>query len=131
MTGAYALIVTGNREHARSYSQALSRAGFNTQIVATGARAQVQLAFTRPDLVILDMNLPDMPGEVVLRQINAIPAWTTPNLFFAVPNTMNLRKPRIHPHMCLMDGWPENSWQPWQPRVLPTYNLQNRISPPL
>ena len=99
MTGAYALIVTGNREHARSYSQALARAGFNTQIVATGARAQVQLAFTRPDLVILDMNLPDMPVKWCCARSMPIPAWTTPNLFFAVPNIMNLWKPRIH-HTC-------------------------------
>lgn len=68
---AYALIATGNSAKARQYQQALQSAGFTVETVRTGARAQVQLAFTTPDLIVLDMNLPDMSGEVVLRQVLA------------------------------------------------------------
>lgn len=68
---AFALVVTGKRDKARLYKQALQAAGFVAEVVTTGARAQVQLAFTTPDLILVDVDLPDMPGEVVLRQINA------------------------------------------------------------
>jgi DNA-binding response OmpR family regulator len=68
---AYALIATGNIEKARQYQQALQTAGFVVETVRTGARAQVQLAFTTPNLIVLDMVLPDMTGEVVLRQVLA------------------------------------------------------------
>ena len=68
---AVALIVTGKQEQARILRQALTAAGFQPECVSTGARAQVQLAFSTPDLIVLDIDLPDMPGEVILRQINA------------------------------------------------------------
>lgn len=71
MMKPYALITTGNSRQARRYQQALRSAGFQVETVTTGARAQIQLAFTTPDLIVLDMFLPDMPGEIVLRQINA------------------------------------------------------------
>ena len=71
MTGAYALLITGKEPLARLSQEALERAGFHVQVENTGARAQVQLAFTNPDLVVLDLNLPDMPGEVILRQLSA------------------------------------------------------------
>lgn len=67
----YALIATGKPAEAKRCQQTLLKLGYQVQVVSTGARAQVQLAFTTPDLIVLDMDLPDMPGEVVLRQINA------------------------------------------------------------
>lgn len=67
----YALVITGNLEKARHYQKALGEVGFQVFSVTTGARAQVQLTFTTPNLIVLDMRLPDIPGTVVLRQINA------------------------------------------------------------
>jgi len=67
----YALVITGNLEKARHYQKALGEVGFQVQSVTTGARAQVELSFTTPNLIVLDMRLPDIPGAVVLRQINA------------------------------------------------------------
>jgi DNA-binding response OmpR family regulator len=78
---AYALIVTGNTRQARFYQQALQTAGFQVEVVTTGARAQVQLAFTTPDLILMDIVLPDMPGEVIVRQINAHQRLDTSVLF--------------------------------------------------
>ena len=68
---AFALIASGNLNKARQYQQALQAAGFSVQIVSTGARAQVQLAFTSPDLILLDTSLPDLPADIIMRQITA------------------------------------------------------------
>ncbi len=39
------------------------------------------MAFSTPDLILLDANLPDMPGEVIVRQINAHQRLDTTVLF--------------------------------------------------
>ena len=73
MNQIYSLVIADNLENGEKIRRVLDHAGFQTQIVTTGSRAQVQLAFTNPDLIILDLNLPDIPGEVILRQIKAQP----------------------------------------------------------
>ena len=86
---AYALIVTGNHKQAKYYQQVLQSAGFQAEYVTTGARAQVQLAFTTPDLILLDCSLPDMPGEVIVRQITAHRRLDTSVLFLVSPDGFN------------------------------------------
>src|ERR1035441_6481677 len=63
------------RELVRSY---LERAGFTVLSTGSGAGA-ISLAFSAtPDLVVLDLGLPDVPGEAVAREIRA--AGATPIL---------------------------------------------------
>lgn len=71
MNKPYALIIHNSSDRAGQYARILVEAGFTTHVETTGARAQVQLAFTNPNLIVLALNLPDVPGEVVLRQIRA------------------------------------------------------------
>lgn len=73
MQRLYALVITAKQEPVRQYAEALQGAGYAVQVVTTGSRAQVQLTFTNPDLIVLDLDLPDMSGEVILRQIIAQP----------------------------------------------------------
>jgi two-component system, OmpR family, phosphate regulon response regulator PhoB len=51
----------------------LRQAGFETMLAATGAEALVQLRRRVPDLVILDLMLPDIPGTEVCRQVKSDP----------------------------------------------------------
>ncbi len=67
----YALVIADSPENAGKFLRVLNQAGFHALVVTTGARAQVQLTFTNPDLIVLDLNLPDMNGEVILRHIKA------------------------------------------------------------
>lgn len=69
--GPYALIITGTPANGEAYRAALAQAGYTTHLETTGARAQVQLAFTIPNLIVLELSLPDIPGEIILRQIRA------------------------------------------------------------
>jgi DNA-binding response OmpR family regulator len=67
----YALLIANHPKNTEKLRRTLDQAGFQVQLVTTGSRAQIQLAFTNPDLIVLDLNLPDIPGEVILRQIKA------------------------------------------------------------
>src|SRR5205823_11472663 len=57
------------RDLVRSY---LERAGFAVLSTGSGAEAITLASSAAPDLVILDLGLPDVPGETVAREVRAI-----------------------------------------------------------
>jgi DNA-binding response OmpR family regulator len=58
------------RDLVRSY---LERAGFTVLSTDSGAEALTMALTSAPDLVILDLGLPDVPGEAVARELRAGP----------------------------------------------------------
>jgi DNA-binding response OmpR family regulator len=56
------------RELVRAY---LERAGLTVLSTESGAEAIMLAASARPDLVILDLGLPDVPGDAVARELRA------------------------------------------------------------
>ncbi len=56
------------RDLVRSY---LERAGFTVLTTDSGAEAITMALTSAPDLVILDLGLPDVPGETVARELRA------------------------------------------------------------
>lgn len=68
------ILVVDDTEASRyAVSHILRKAGFRVLESANGAQA-LQLLEQKPDLVILDINLPDMSGYEVCRQIKTAPA---------------------------------------------------------
>ena len=59
------------RDFVRSY---LERAGFSVLSTGSGAEAISMAADGAPDLVVLDLGLPDVPGETVARELRAASA---------------------------------------------------------
>ncbi len=49
----------------------LAEAGYRVRTAATGSAGLQELAQAKPDAIILDMGLPDLPGLEVLREIRA------------------------------------------------------------
>jgi len=64
------LLVEDNLSLAKSLVTALEREGFTTNHVATGAEALLAVETDPPELVILDLGLPDVDGLDVLREMN-------------------------------------------------------------
>jgi len=74
--GPRVLIIDDEEQVRRLLQVALNAHGYNTALAMTGQEGLGQAALYRPDLVILDMSLPDMGGiEVVnnLRQWSNVP----------------------------------------------------------
>jgi len=65
------LLVEDDRSIARALELALQKQGYSVNTVDSGGAALLAVATERPDLVILDLGLPDIDGLEVLRRIRA------------------------------------------------------------
>lgn len=65
------LLVEDDESVAAGVIDGLTRAGFDTHHVATGAAAIANVSATSPDFVLLDLGLPDLDGTDVCRAIRA------------------------------------------------------------
>jgi two-component system phosphate regulon response regulator PhoB len=68
---AHVLIVDDERDLAELIDFNLRTARFTTRIATSGTEALSAAREQSPDLVLLDLNLPDMPGTEVCRQLRA------------------------------------------------------------
>ncbi len=66
-----ALIVEDEFDISIVFSRALQAAGFETEVIHTGDAALEWLASSKPDIVILDLNLPNVSGPQILQHIRA------------------------------------------------------------
>jgi DNA-binding response OmpR family regulator len=66
-----ALIVEDSQTQAIILAEALQAAGFEAEIITDGDTALARLASVVPDIVVLDLHLPGVPGIDVLRHIRA------------------------------------------------------------
>src|SRR6516164_957698 len=91
------------RDLVRSY---LERAGFTVLSTDSGAEAITMALTSVPDLVILDLGLPDVPGETVARELRRTgPTAGTPILMLTA-RTAEEDRPRP-------GGWPATAEANW------------------
>src|SRR5512138_1641472 len=70
------LAVDDNDANRYALVRTLSRAGFTVLEAATGREA-LELVRRQPDLIVLDVGLPDMDGYEVCRRLRSSPAGAT------------------------------------------------------
>lgn len=73
MTEPIALIVEDDEDINEIFCQALSAAGFATEVARDGRTALDFLDKNLPDIVILDLHLPNVSGETILKTIRSTP----------------------------------------------------------
>jgi putative two-component system response regulator len=67
------LVVDDDEQIRRVLARVVAEAGFDCRTAATGAQARELIAATRPDLVVLDVQLPDESGLSLVRHLVADP----------------------------------------------------------
>ena len=67
------LVVEDEKDLVDLLSYNLSREGYSVDIAATGAAALERIKERKPDLVLLDLMLPDVPGTDVCRRVKGDP----------------------------------------------------------
>ena len=65
------LVVDDERDNREAYAEYLRHHGYRTAEAATGREALLKAGRSTPDLVLLDMRLPDMEGTEVTRRLRA------------------------------------------------------------
>jgi len=72
--GTLVLIVDDEDDLRSVLDYNLKSAGYRTVQAATGSAALQRAATHKPDIILLDLNLPDLPGTEVCRQLKAAPS---------------------------------------------------------
>ncbi len=67
--GPSVLLVEDERSIAEPFASALTRSGFRTTVAATGNEAMALIAELDPDVVLLDLSLPDGDGRDICRRL--------------------------------------------------------------
>ncbi len=70
-TKPMALVIEDNVDQNLVFTMALNKAGFSTESIHNGTDAQQRLKEVIPQIVILDLHLPDIDGNVILGQIRS------------------------------------------------------------
>ena len=68
------LYVEANDDNIYMLKNRLTRAGFNVIVATDGAQGVALAASEQPDLILIDLTLPNMDGEEATRRIKADPA---------------------------------------------------------
>jgi PleD family two-component response regulator len=75
--GGAILVVEDDLAIAEVLEEALEEFGYEVAHVQSGAAALAQLQRQRPDLILLDLSLPDVDGLDLCRQLRAEPRWNS------------------------------------------------------
>jgi DNA-binding response OmpR family regulator len=73
MTKRRILVIEDDTALAAMYQTALSFAGFDVAVSGDGLTALEEIDEEHPDLVILDLRLPQLDGSTILREVAASP----------------------------------------------------------
>jgi CheY-like chemotaxis protein len=82
------LYVEDNDDNIYMLKNRLTRAGFTVIIATDGAQGVAMAASERPDLILMDLTLPNMDGEEATRRIKADPAMRSIPVIALTANAM-------------------------------------------
>jgi DNA-binding response OmpR family regulator len=88
MNAQHVLIVEDNYDLQTMFAWGFRRANFEVVVASTGSQALMILRDQRPDLIILDMNMPEVSGLEVLQYVRENPVLSTIKVIMVTGNTL-------------------------------------------
>jgi len=88
VTDSLGLIIEDDADLASIFAEALHLAELETEIIVDGAVAAARLKEIVPKVVVLDLHLPHVSGEILLRQIRATPALAQTRVIIATADAV-------------------------------------------
>jgi diguanylate cyclase (GGDEF)-like protein len=73
MRKPFAMIIEDDRDTVALFRHVLDFAGYKTEIILRGEKAMERLKIAKPDIVLLDLNLPGVTGTTILNYIKEDP----------------------------------------------------------
>jgi len=100
VTGSLALIIEDDEDLAAIFAEALHLAELETEIIVSGDAAAARLKEVVPKVVVLDLHLPQVSGETLLRQIRSTPALARTRVIIATADPVRLMVRAWKPISC-------------------------------
>jgi CheY-like chemotaxis protein len=88
------LYVEDNDDNVYMLKNRLSRAGFTVVVATNGAKGIAMASSEQPDLILMDLTLPDIDGEEVTRRLKADPAKAASISLWLLAFRISKRTPR-------------------------------------
>jgi len=82
-----AFVIEDDADLSEIFSRALQTAGFEVEPILDGRIAQIRLKETIPNVIVLDMHLPNVDGPTLLKQIHADDRLKTPRIIIATADS--------------------------------------------
>ena len=102
MEKPFALIVEDDRDIAALFRHVLDVAGYRTEIVSDGRDAMQRLQSSQPELILLDLILPGIPGETLLEWIRARESFRDVPIVIVTAHSSLTTKLPVEPELVLM-----------------------------
>ena len=96
------MIIEDDEYLAKIFTMALEQAKFETETIMRGHTAQIRLKEATPDLVILDLHLPQVSGEELLRQIHNDPRLANTKVMLATADALRAERLRGQADLVLL-----------------------------
>ncbi len=98
----FALIVEDDIELSDIFAVVLQASGMNTEIVRDGSLALPRISATSPDVVLLDMHLPNLSGMDILSQLRADPNLKATRVVIVTADALLARASEVEADLALI-----------------------------
>ncbi len=86
-TKPIALVVEDNEDQNLIFTMALNKAGYEAESIHNGTAAQKRLNEVVPHIVVLDLHMPDIDGNIILSQIRTDKRLSKVNVILATADS--------------------------------------------